>query len=344
MRRTLATLATLAVLLAGSPIARANGLPVRWVQEGTGVFAGDEDSQAAVVSEDLLITISRPVPRRGSSVAVRARYAMKLTDGAPAQAVAVAFIHDGLSSSWNVTLDGSPVAVENGGPAKAYGFSLEEETYDPVTGELYDLRGGPSGRGAATLFRVRLEPGKTHDLVVEYVTRSGWDELRYVNPISHFTYYLTPARRWAGFGDLTITLRVPWGYRVATSMGDQLSRRGPGLLVGDFHGLPPGDLHVSIISGLGMLPGIATRGGAHILLLCSLSQYLLALAMEFSRRAMILSAGFAAVVSTWALTRRLWLYPLDLLQTPVLVIILAAIGVSLWRRNRARRRLPGTSS
>ncbi len=335
MGRALAILATAILLLAYPLVAQANGLPTRWIQPGTGIILPAEHPLAAVVSEDLTITIARPTPRMGSNVTVRACYSLRLVDGAPAQDIQVAFIHNGWSSTWNVTLDDKPVTVEENGPASVAGLSLERKTYDPLTGQEYNMMPGPGRQAGASFFRVRLEPGKTHNLEVEYVTRSGWDELRYVNPICHFTYYLRPAKNWAGFGNLSVTLRVPWGYRVVTSLDGQLSRQGPGLLRGTFEGLPADDLHVSIMSGLGMLPGIATRGGAAILWLSSLSLYLAVLALGSPRRVVNLSGLFLAVVSAWALTRRLWLYPLDLLQTPVLLVILAWIGVSLWKRNRA---------
>lgn len=323
----------LSILLTCSPVAEANSLPVRWVTPGSGVILVEEGPQARVVDEDLEIDIAPSSPRTGSQVKVKARYSLRLIDKAQEQDVQIAFIHNG-AKSCNVALDDVPVHIEKEGPATVEGLALEMKTYDPLTGEEYEISHGMNRSAIASFFTIHLEPGKTHSLVVEHTARSGWDEIRYVNPISHFTYYLRPAEKWAGFGNLSVTLRVPWGYRVVTSLDGKLQRESPGVLRGTLKGLPNNDLHISLMSGSGMLPGIATRGGIHFLWLLSLLAYLVAPALRVPLPAMNLAGFFFALVSTWALTRRLWLYPFEFLQAPILVIILLATAVSLWRRNR----------
>jgi hypothetical protein len=108
------------------------------------------------------------------------------------------------------------------------------------------------------LFHLDFEPGQRHAVTVRYVHRAEVDRSGYVNSTYGFDYLLSPARRWAGFGPLDISVHVPGRARFASR--PPLQRDGD-----TWHaalpGLPPGELRFEVMSLDGLWLGMTQPGG-----------------------------------------------------------------------------------
>jgi hypothetical protein len=84
---------------------------------------------------------------------------------------------------------------------------------------------------------------------VRYRQNATVDRRKNVHPTFHFDYLLSPAKHWAGFGALDVTLRLPPNYRLSTSSPFQCDRD-------DCHmhssGLPNGELEFETTSLAGL--------------------------------------------------------------------------------------------
>ncbi|WP_424522035.1 hypothetical protein [Rubrivirga sp.] len=112
-----------------------------------------------------------------------------------------------------------------------------------LDGSAYDYQvsdgfGAPSG----LRFQVAIPAGQ-HSIRVRYRARPGtYDDGSHPNKVYQLAYSLAPARRWAGFGQLDLEVRVPAGWDVATSL--PLRREGD-VLIGRFGGVPGDVLAIS---------------------------------------------------------------------------------------------------
>ncbi|GAW93415.1 hypothetical protein [Calderihabitans maritimus] len=158
-----------------------------------------------------------------------------------------------------VTLDGEaiPVSSEKVSVSSLYP-ALEKSSkfiwYDPWTGKTYPLpENMRRDKFDAVPFTLKLSPGH-HELKVVFENTLGLDQDRYLNPVFHLTYLLQPAKYWAYFKNLQISITLPHSnYRLAGSL--PLKRTGARTWTANFSKLPEKDLHLSVISTSGMWLG-----------------------------------------------------------------------------------------
>ncbi len=118
------------------------------------------------------------------------------------------------------------------------------------------------------LFHVDLVPGQKRALVVRYDQRPTLDREAHVNPTYAFDYLLSPARRWAGFGPLDVSVRVPDGVRFTSAFpfhrdGDTYRAALPGL--------PAGELRFEAMSTGGLWFGMSDPPGYWAVLMAAMA-------------------------------------------------------------------------
>lgn len=202
--------AALAVLVAALPAASANvGAPSSGGQLA-GEPAGVRD--VAILREELVIDL-RPLAADGR-VAVAATY--HLDNPNAEQVLDLVFASgSGEPGGFRVTLDGRPVpATPRADVAMPDSWRAPASTPLPGgDGELeYELRdpGAPLG------FQLTLTPGR-HALSVSYSAAAVRHHHHEPAVLRQFAYVLAPARTWAGFGGLDVTVRLPPGWVAGVS-------------------------------------------------------------------------------------------------------------------------------
>ncbi len=76
----------------------------------------------------------------------------------------------------------------------------------------------PGARLGFLFFHLDLPPGAMRSVVVRYRQRASVDRAAHVNPTYRFDYLLSPAKRWAAFGPIDVTVRVPEDARFASTL------------------------------------------------------------------------------------------------------------------------------
>jgi hypothetical protein len=107
-------------------------------------------------------------------------------------------------------------------------------------------------------FHLDFAPGQTRAVSVRYRHLATLDRAAHVNPTYAFDYLLSPARRWAGFGPLDISVQVPAGAIFTSPLpfhreGDTYRAALPGL--------PDGELHFEAMSRDGLWLGMTEPRG-----------------------------------------------------------------------------------
>jgi hypothetical protein len=243
--------AALAVLVA-VPAASANvGAPTQGGQLA-GEPAGIRD--IAIAHEDLAIDL-RPLVD-GNLAQVSATY--HLDNRAADQTLDLVLASgSGEPVQFRVTLDGAEVPTA-AWPDAALPASWQAPTATPRLdgdGELgYELRhpGGPLG------FRLAVPPGR-HTLSLAYSADPVHHHAGEPMLLHQFVYVLSPARTWAGFGGLDVTLRVPPGWRAAVRPA--LVRDGDTLHAA-FPDLPADAIAVTVAAPAGAFRIIRYTAGA----------------------------------------------------------------------------------
>jgi hypothetical protein len=116
----------------------------------------------------------------------------------------------------------------------------------------------PEGRRLVfLLFRLDFAAGQTREVTVRYEHRPTVDRLSRVREIETFEYLLSPAQRWAAFGPLDITVRVP--AEVICSSKLPFRREGAAFHAA-FPALPEGDLTFSVMPTHGLWLGLERHG------------------------------------------------------------------------------------
>lgn len=98
------------------------------------------------------------------------------------------------------------------------------------------------------LFDITLEPGTTHELMVNFPQIATRERTTFSVDYS-FLYYLEPASYWKSFNDLTIEVLVPRGYKLHSSnleLTNVDSNRDYTLWQGQFPNLPEENLLFSV--------------------------------------------------------------------------------------------------
>ncbi len=238
-----------ALLIASSHVAIANvGAPTFGGQQA-GEPAGIVD--VAITHEELVIDL-RPLAQQGL-VTVAATY--HLDNRATAKRLDLVFASgaEGLVS-FHVTLDRKEIETRLvTGRDLPTSWRTPTSTPLPGGGELgFDLR----HEGGTAAFQLDVAPGP-HELVISYAAEAMTHHAHEPNLMHQFAYVLSPARTWAGFGGLDVTVLVPPAWTAAitpamTRTGDTLRAR--------FADLPADAIAVTVTAPLGAyrLVGVAT--------------------------------------------------------------------------------------
>ena len=339
-------------LIASAP-AMANGLPLKMPGGLAGEIAPASDVPVGIESEKIYVRFSERDPRRRSpswmTCTVSATYVLRNPDPDPLT-VPVLFIGEA-AHGYSVTLDKRAVSVSRSPSASETGDAAGEETahiwLDPMTGKPYPFPEGVMGPIMVNpvLFTLELPPGD-HEVEVSFEARLGVDRVRYPNPISHLTYFLRPARHWAYFKDLKVSVELPNSeYSLASTI--PLRKTGERTWTATFERLPESDLHVSVMSTDGMWLGRYTTRGALWLLLALVvfAPRLFArfvephLPIAYGRVLGILLRVFATWFAVDTLTRDLllgWRALNVLAQYPLLAIVLLFVWFWPIRHGRFR--------
>ncbi len=155
-------------------------------------------------------------------------------------------------------------------------------------------------------FQLDFAAGATRTVTVRYEHAAGDDTRKAVNQTFTYDYLLSPAKRWARFGPLHLTVQVPPETTLRSSL--PLVREGDTYRA-DLAGLPDGELSLEVMSLKGLLFGMTQPDGYWSLLLAALSVVTFALGLWLGRRwarlgsrlrialACIFGTGFAVVVA-----------------------------------------------
>jgi hypothetical protein len=253
------------VLLAAPAVARANVGPPA---SGGHVVAEPVDVEGVAITRETLAIDLRPLATNGLAQ-VEAVY--HLQNQGPEKKLDLLFASGSASvADFQVWLGSQPVPSVPANdtelppswkaPSGTPGF--------PGDGELDYLRHG-SRRVTPVAFTVTIPPGR-HDLRVRYAAEAATHLDGYPTVYRQFAYVLAPAKSWAGFGGLDVTIHLPANWRAACTPA--LAREGD-TLTGSFADLPTDAIALTLqapegwayrpLAGasLGLL-GLAGFGGA----------------------------------------------------------------------------------
>jgi hypothetical protein len=227
----------LGALIALAPLAAmANVRP----RSSGGQLAGEPVgiTDIAILHEHLMIDL-RPLANAGQ-VGVAATYHLDNRAGAKHLDLVFASGSDTLSA-FRVTLDGQPIAS-----ALRPGATLPASWQDPPstplpdgTGELdYELR----DHAAPVGFQLDVAPGR-HELSISYAADAMLHHHGEPTVMRQFAYVLSPARAWAGFGGIDVTVHAPPGWHAGVSPA--LARKGD-TLHGKLPGVPADAIAVTV--------------------------------------------------------------------------------------------------
>ncbi len=227
------SLVTLLVLIASVDRAHANmGQPY-----GGGEAAGEPVgiTDVAIVREELVIDL-RPLVEH-ENVKVSATY--HLDNAGPEKALDLVFAAGSTTKGFAVTLDGK--LVESG---ETRVDNMPESWNPPKFTPTSD--GGQLGyedMGSAPIgFHLVVPPGR-HDVSISYSAASSWHIGREPTIERQFAYVLAPARTWAGFGGLELTVLVPTDWEAAVTPA--LKRTGD-TLHGVFSAVPADAVAITV--------------------------------------------------------------------------------------------------
>jgi hypothetical protein len=130
------------------------------------------------------------------------------------------------------------------------------------------------------LFHLDLKPGQTRSVTVHYVHRPDADRSARVNPTYGFDYLLSPARRWAGFGPLDVSVQVPPNTRFASRTA---FRRKGDTYRAELPGLPDGELRFEAMSLDGLWLGMTQPRGYWAILAFAIASTALAVGVTAGR-------------------------------------------------------------
>jgi len=117
-------------------------------------------------------------------------------------------------------------------------------------------------------FPLDLGPGATRTVSVRYTHRAGTDARVAVNTVFTYEYLLSPAKRWARFGDLHLTIQMPPGAQLRASL--PLTQEGTTYRA-TLPGLPGGELALYVMSQSGLVFGMTQPTGYWLLLVAAMT-------------------------------------------------------------------------
>jgi hypothetical protein len=142
-------------------------------------------------------------------------------------------------------------------------------------------------------FPLDFAAGATRTVTVTYEHAAGSDTSKAVNQTFTYDYLLSPASRWARFGPLHVTVKVPPGTRLIASPA--LTRDGDTYRV-DLPTLPGGELSLHVMSLKGLLFGMTQPAGYWVVLLAALSMVTIVLGVRLGRAWARLGSRFSVAL------------------------------------------------
>ncbi|HUY99784.1 MAG TPA: hypothetical protein VMU89_05500 [Thermomicrobiaceae bacterium] len=208
------------------------------IQPGQPVGEPSGALRTVAIEHEALAIDLRPLAQ-DDPAEVTATYRVR-QDG-PSETVDLLFVAPSLAApvvpAYRVTLDGQPVASRSG-ESSTLPASWQPPSMTPGIGGQPPLDYQVAGGKSALAFSLTLAPG-THEISVVYPAQatsySGSSPARYWQ----LGYVLAPARQWASFGDLAVTVQLPPGWLAAST--PPLTRSGD-TLAGTFQGVPADSL------------------------------------------------------------------------------------------------------
>ena len=240
----------------------------------------------AIAREELVIDL-RPLAEEGGLARVAATY--HLDNRAEARRLDLVFATGSPMTGFRLVLDGRPVQL-----TETPDVRLPESWRAPDGTPRFgggELSYEPEDRARPVGFQLDVPPGG-HELAISY----GADAVQYHHGeptvLRQLAYVLAPARTWAGFGGLDVTVHVPPGWRAAVTPA--LRREGD-TLHATFAAIPADALAITVQ---------APAGGGYTLLKVATSALLVLI---------LLGGGFVVARWTAARERRRELKPASLL-------------------------------
>jgi hypothetical protein len=178
-----------------------------------------------------------------------------------------------------VMFDGQPVQFT---PTTA--ATLPESWRAPSTTPLFDggeLQYHLRSEELSMSFQLVVPPGR-HDLAVSYRAEAVTYHHDDPTVLRQFAYVLSPARTWAGFGGLDVTVHVPAGWHAAVEPA--LTREGD-MLRGTFEDVPADAIALTVQAPVGNYTLVADATRVVFLLV-------------------VIGGGFVVAWRTWVRARR----------------------------------------
>ena len=262
---TALALATLALTLARP--ASANMARPSADGEQTGVLVPQRDSAIRVDAETLTFDVSADL----GTAAVTAVYRMTNTGAAPsAPEVAFVFVQGDRdrAADPSIRLDDRVVPFTLSGDESRLASGWSTLASSRKLGFIF--------------FHLDFAPGQTRTVTVAFTQASSWDHSHTANTVHGFDYLLSPARSWASFGPLDVSVRVPPDTRLTAGV-PALTRDGDRYRA-SLPTLPSGELHFEVMSEAGLWFGMASTDGYLTILVSALWISAVAIGVAMGRR------------------------------------------------------------
>lgn len=235
-----------------SRAAHANMARAYWAGETHGPLMAQGATTVRVDSEDLAFTLSDDL----ELARVVATYRMTNTGAAIASdEVAFVFVRGEERRSLESPLASAPTVLVDGTATTVRVLEGQEEAGArdaPWTKVEHQQLGW-------MVFHLDFAPGQSRTVEVQYPHRPTLDLSRHVNPTFTYDYLLSPAKSWASFGPLTVTVRTPAATQL---LGSTIALKRAGEVYrAELTSLPEGELTFSVSSTRGLWFGFTSPAG-----------------------------------------------------------------------------------
>lgn len=206
-------------------------------------------------------TLSFDLDASLASAKVRAVY--RMIGGAEASSSEVAFVlvegRGDRGPEAAITIDGAPVTFR---VVRADDASTPPAEVAAMTRAWSTL--GASSKLAWLVFRLDFTPSQAREVTVAYTHVPTEDRAARVNSTFGYDYLLSPAKAWASFGPIEISVRAPADVTLTSNVA--LARRGDAYRA-TLPGLPAGELSFAVMSTRGLWLGMTTSGGYWVIVI-----------------------------------------------------------------------------
>jgi hypothetical protein len=229
----------LLLLTVGIGSAGANVGPPSWGGQVAGEPLGIRDIR---IDRETLVIDLRPV---ATSEPARVEATYYLHNAGPSQALELLFASGSDSvEGFEVAFNGQSVPVSPADPRELPPSWKPPRETPGLDDRKLEYSPGVRSHGpiSPVQFALTIPPGE-HTLRVRYRAEMGTNYLGFPTVYRQFAYVLAPARSWAGFGQLDVTVALPAGWSVVTH--PELTRDGD-ILRGTFEGVPADSLAITL--------------------------------------------------------------------------------------------------